>query len=381
MPIYATGKRKGGRTQYRVIVSYTDTMGKHRKIERTAYGNAEAKELELQLTKEVTDTSPSRSMTVAQLVEEYLAKKKQDIRETSYDKTRRNLEYAILPHMGNVKLDKLNASTLQIWKNKIGELPLKTSTKKNYFKEFSSLLNYAVKFGYIPSNPLKIVGNFRDKEFKKPEEMQYYTADEFLKYFAAAKQYAETAPKHKEFTEWAYCTFFAIAFYMGMRKGEINALRWSDIDGNVIKIRRTISQKVKGKVLETDPKTPTSVRDLIIPEPLMEILAEHKSRQMHDERFSDTYYVCGAVKYLPDSTIEQHNTKYQTAAGVKHIRIHDFRHTHATLLINSRINVMEICRRLGHKDIKETLDTYSHLYPQEESLAVGVLNSVKPNSL
>ena len=120
MPIYATGKRKDGRNQYRVIVNYTDILGKHRTIERTAYGNAEAKELELKLTKEVAETNPSKNTTVAQLIDEYLAKKKQDIRETSYDKTRRNLEYAVLPHMGNVKLDKLNASTLQVWKNKIG---------------------------------------------------------------------------------------------------------------------------------------------------------------------------------------------------------------------------------------------------------------------
>jgi integrase len=68
--------------------------------------------------------------------------------------------------------------------------------------------------------------------------------------------------------------------------------------------------------------------------------------------------------------------RYCEAAGVKHIRIHDFRHTHASLLINEGINIMEVSRRLGHRDIKETLETYSHLYPREEDKAVAVLNRI-----
>lgn len=377
MPIYPTGKRKDSRNQYRVIVNYTDTFGKHRTVERLVYGMAEAKDIEASLQKEVTHSVTPRNMTVSQLYDEYMIQKKQETRETTYDKTRRNLEYAVLPLLGSVKLDRLTGGVLQKWKNEIGERPLKDSTKQNYFKEFSALLNYAVKLDYIPQNPLKKIGNFRRKEFGKKNDMDYYTPEEYLKFQQAARTYAETAPESRSFSEWAYFVFFSIAFYTGMRKGEINALRWKHIKGNVIEVRRTVSQKVKGKNLETEPKTFSSVRDLVIPDPLMAILEEHKKRQMDDEHFSGEYYVCGAVKILPDTTIEKHNEKYRKAAGLKHIRIHDFRHTHATVLINERINIMEICRRLGHRDIKETFDTYAHLYPREEGLAVGILNVIK----
>ena len=65
------------------------------------------------------------------------------------------------------------------------------------------------------------------------------------------------------------------------------------------------------------------------------------------------------------------------AAGLPHIRIHDFRHTHATLLANEGINIQEIARRLGHSNVEQTWNTYSHLYPREEERAVAILDSLR----
>lgn len=70
---------------------------------------------------------------------------------------------------------------------------------------------------------------------------------------------------------------------------------------------------------------------------------------------------------LRDSTLDKHNKKYAELAGIKKIRIHDFRHSHASLLANEGINIQEIARRLGHSKIEITWNTYSHLYPREEN--------------
>ena len=376
MPIYATGKKKDGKNQYRVIVSHTDAYGKHKQHERTAYGKAEAQELEAALKAELKQASAPEHMTVGQLYEEYMEQKRQEVRVTTYDKTRRNLEYAVLPEFADAPLKRLNAQMMQKWKNSIGARDLKANTKKNYYKEFSALLNYAVKREYIAKNPLRLVGNFRTTEFERPEEMLYYTPEEYKKYAAAALDIAQNSPESKEFANFAYYVFFSIAFYTGMRKGEINSLKWENIDGVTIKVRTSVSQKVKGGYVEGDTKTVSSVRDVIMPEPLRRIVEEHRARQQRDSRFTESYYVCGGTKCLPDSTIEHRNQQYASAAGVKHIRIHDFRHTHASLLINEGINIMEVSRRLGHRDIKETLETYSHLYPREEDKAVAVLNRI-----
>jgi len=193
-----------------------------------------------------------------------------------------------------------------------------------------------------------------------------------LKYITVAEESASTI------ADWGYYVFFNIAFYTGARKGEINALKWSDIDGNIMHIRRSIAQKLKGDDVESAPKTKSSIRDLQIPEPLIKILNEHKERQKAaaGELFSDDYRICGGERPLRDTTIEKRNTSYSKAAELPHIRIHDFRHSHASLLANEGINIQEVSRRLGHSNVTMTWNTYSHLYPREEERAIEVLNRV-----
>lgn len=110
---------------------------------------------------------------------------------------------------------------------------------------------------------------------------------------------------------------------------------------------------------------------------MKKILDEHKKRWKQYEGFNSTFKVCGGTKCLRDTSIENHNKKFAQLAGVKKIRIHDFRHSHVSLLANSGINIQEIARRLGHSKIEMTWNTYSHLYPKEEEKAVEILNKIK----
>jgi integrase len=79
---------------------------------------------------------------------------------------------------------------------------------------------------------------------------------------------------------------------------------------------------------------------------------------------------------LRDSSLDNKNKQFAELAGLPHIRIHDFRHSHASLLANEGINIQEIARRLGHSNIEMTWNTYSHLYPREEERAVQILNKI-----
>lgn len=112
------------------------------------------------------------------------------------------------------------------------------------------------------------------------------------------------------------------------------------------------------------------------PPPLLRILDEHKARWKTVPGFTETYKVCGGTRSLRDTTIQLHNKKFAEMAGVKKIRIHDFRHSHASLLANAGINIQEVARRLGHSRIEMTWNTYSHLYPKEEERAIKVLDEI-----
>ena len=270
-------------------------------------------------------------------------------------------------------MSKLTQPVLTKWKLDIDKQDISLGTKRNGYKALSALLNFAVKMEYIPKNPLTTIGNFRDANTidKPADTLRYYTPEQFLKYIEVAEETAKTV------VDWGYYVFFNIAFYVGARKGEINALKWSDIDGNIMHIRRSIAQKLKGGDVESPPKNKSSYRDLQIPTPLMEILNEHKERQRAaTSLFTEDFRICGGEHPLRDTSIENHNKKFAATAGLPHIRIHDFRHSHASVLVNNGINIQEVARRLGHSDIEMTWNTYSHLYPREEERAVEVLNQI-----
>ncbi len=374
MPIYKTSVKKDGLQQYRVRINYTDSFGKAHSLTRHAYGLAEAKQMEQDIIREYCTEKPAVTrMTVQQLYNEYILAKENEVRATSLVPIKNCLAKGALPYLADKQLDKLTVPALQSWKNDIAMIDVSISTKQNYYAELRQMLNYAVKMGYIPKNNLTIVGNFKkDTQALPKEELHFYTPDQFKKFIAVAREQAE---KKDTINDWSYYVFFFIAYFTGARKGEIYALKWSDIKGNVLSISRSVNQKV-GRIVETLPKNSSSIRTLQIPMSLEVVLKEQKQRQMKDKNFTDDYRICGGIDCIRDSTVCNKGFDFADKAGLPHIRLHDFRHSHASLLASEGINIQEIARRLGHSNVEMTWNTYSHLYPHEEERAVSVLDKI-----
>lgn len=369
-------KKRDGVSRYRVIHNYTDVKGKHKKVERLVWGRAEAQLVEMQLANEYGNKKvvPSR-MTIGELYEQYDEYHAIDTKKASHNTMMKRLRIWVLPYFQDRRLDKLTQQDLANWKVEINKSHLALVSKQNVYCAFVAMLNYAVKLDIIPKNNLSVLGNFKDNAVlsKPPEPIHYYTSEQFEKFISEARKTA------KSIMDWDFYTFFCIAYFTGCRKGEIHALKWSDIKGNTLQIRRSISQKLEGiSDLETGTKNKSSMRDLQLPEPLIEVLNEHKARYKDwaKERFSEDKRICGFDKPLRDTSIDNRNRKYAKAAGLPRIKIHDFRHSHASLLANEGINIQEVARRLGHSNVQETWNTYAHLYPREEERAIDVLNTV-----
>ncbi len=372
MPIYKVPGKKDGKQKYRVRVNFTDAMGNYQQLERTAYGAEEAKQLEHKLAIEISNKeNVSKTITIRELYNEYVATKKHEVRDSTLSKFITICENHVLSTMGDIKLSRLTVPLVQRWKDTINEKGLALKTRKNIFSVFRSLIGYAVRMEYIPSNPLVKVGGFKDVNTIE-SKIDYYTSQEFLQFISTAKAQAEA----RGINEWNYYVFFNIAFYTGARKGEIHALKWSDIDGNILHITRSIAQKLKGGDRETPPKNKSSIRDIQLPKPLLDILAEHNMRCRALKGYSDDWRICGQQTCLRDTSINNRNKLYAELADIKKIRIHDFRHSHASLLANEGINIQEIARRLGHAKIEMTWNTYSHLYPREEERAIKILDKI-----
>jgi len=378
MPIYKANGKKDGLQKYKVRVNYTDNFGEHRQLTRTAYGLEAAKDLERQLEKQTTEKeiNPASNITVQQLFNEFEESNKYELREITLDKHKQVYRLHIQPLMANVRIDKIIVPVLQKWKLSIEAKGLLIETRKHIYSTFRTLLNYAVKMEYINSNPLLKIGNFKDSSGYK-SEMEIYTAEQFAKFIKSAKHSAEEKQlKYNSLSEWDFYVFFNIAFYTGLRKGEIHALKWSDIENSLLTVRRSLTQKLSGEDRETPPKNKSSHRTLQIPLPLIQILEKHKKRQETLDNFSDNYRICGGERSLRDTTLKRRCVAYAESSGLKAIRIHSFRHSHVSVLANEGINIQEIARRLGHSRVEETWNTYSHLYPREEERAIEVLNKI-----
>lgn len=373
MPINKVDGKRDGKQKYRVRVNYTDDHGKHQRIERTVYGLEEAKAVEVALNHKINiKETVLKKMTVQQLYDEYSRYKKTDVRESTAAKTNTIYRTHLQEYFGSIPLDKLKIPIFQDWKIEMDNKGVALATKKNAYSELRALLYYAVRMNYISSNPLTKVGNFKGhSEIKK--DIQYYTTDEFLKFIIPAKKLAASGT----IQDYGFYLFFMFAYFTGARKGEINALRWCDIKDDIMYITRSVAQKIKGGDRFTPPKNKSSVRNIQLPNPLINAINEYKVKCEKLEGFNDECLICGFDRPLRDTTIQIRNNMYSTQAGVKTIRIHDFRHSHASLLANNGINIQEIARRLGHAKIEITLNTYSHLYPQEQERALDVLNKIE----
>jgi len=374
MPIYKANGKKDGLQRYNVRVNYISDSGEAKQLTRIAYGLDNAKNLEMRLNDELKNKGERsiRKMTVQELFNELKKVKTYEVRKTTLVNMQKNFDY-ILPTFKNYLIDRISVDDIQKWKISMEEKNLALNTKRKAFIYFKAMINYAIQMEYLHKNPFNKICNFKDTLTIK-DKMNIYISTDFKQFITSAKEIAiEKEKQFNDLSEWNYYVFFNIAFYTGLRKGEIHALKWSDIDGSYLTVNRSISQKLKGGDIETAPKNKTSMRTVQMPLTLLEVLNEHRQRQQVLHNFNDDFRICNSVR---DTTLQMRNEIYSTNAGLKTIRIHDFRHSHASVLANNNINIQEVARRLGHAKIEITWNTYCHLYPREEEKAVAILDSI-----
>jgi integrase len=168
-----------------------------------------------------------------------------------------------------------------------------------------------------------------------------------------------------------------------MRKGEANALLVSDFHDckhPYLSITKSVSLKLRRETgkpwLITMPKNNSSVRDIPIPDALASLIREHiEERLKRIEGYNESFFLFGGIRPIPDTTLEMEKQISEKNSGVKHIRIHDLRHSYASMLINSNVPITVISRLLGHTSIEMTWKVYSHLYPTTSNEAIDVINS------
>lgn len=174
----------------------------------------------------------------------------------------------------------------------------------------------------------------------------------------------------------------ALLVGLGLRRGEVLALRWQDVDfekGRVC-IRRNMV-KVEGEIIFKDPKTETSNREIELPSTLQKLLQSERKRYIANKlrlgaNFKDNdLVVCwDDGEYIKPDTLSQKFRRLTKEIGLKHIRLHDLRHTNATMMLELGVNIKVVQQRLGHASISTTMDIYSHVTEKVEKEAADKLD-------
>ena len=169
-----------------------------------------------------------------------------------------------------------------------------------------------------------------------------------------------------------YYALFYTALFTGMRRSELLALRWQDIDFifSQIYVNRSLHNLKDGSYVFTEPKSATSRRTIALPPSAILAIKEHREKQALERAMlgiaikdEDLVFSTMDGKPLRPNTVTRAWTKLAASAGVKVIRLHDARHTHASIMLKQGIHPKIVQERLGHASIQMTLDTYSHVAP------------------
>lgn len=369
--------KKRGKNSWSIVIDRgRDSEGKRRQTWITVHGRKG--EAEDRLTEELNRlkggmfVEPSKQ-TVSQYLESWL--KHMDTQgkalRTLVDH-RHQCRQHLIPALGDIQLQKLTAQEIEdCYADSLatgrltGKGGLSARTVAGQHRIFKKALARAVKLRLISRNPCD------DAEPPSPVDSKARALEDYE--MSAVLRAAKGAR--------VYGPIY-LALSTGLRKGEILALKWKDIDGDNLTVNGTVEQAA-GHIAIKQPKTKSSRRTIALPQRASEELRKHRAAQNEERLLLGSGYQANDLVFpkvdgqiwAPTSFDGQHARTIREA-GIGHVRFHWYRHTHASQLLKRGENIKVVSERLGHAKIGITLDTYGHLLKGMQESAAKTINDI-----
>lgn len=359
MPAY---KDKAKGTWYASFY-YEDWTGKKvKKMKRGFPTKREALEWERTFLQQQT---ADLEMTFENFVAVYVADMKGRIKENTWGTKEHILYKKLVPYFGKRKMCDIHSKEVIAWQNEMlgyrdkNGKPYSPVYLKTLHNQLSAVFNHAVRHYNLKVNPAAQAGNMGKP---KGREMLFWTKAEYLKFAEAMMD--------KPLSYYA----FEMLYWCGVREGELLALTPGDFDFE--KQTVTISksyQRIKGKDVITDPKTPKSNRVIQMPAFLCEEMRDY-IKSLYGVKPTDRIFT------VTKSYLHREMDRGAKEAGVKRIRIHDLRHSHISLLIDMGFTALAIADRVGHESI-DIIYRYAHLFPTRQAEMADKLDMERKGAL
>lgn len=346
MPAYKNDKTG----KWETLFYYTDYKNERRKKHRRGFNTKkEALEFEREF---LAQSQFSIEMTFKSLYSLYHSDMESRIKKTTMETKEYIVNTKILPFFEKMKVKDIKPIHIRKWQTDLLKMEYSKTYLKTIYNQLTAIFNYAIRFHNLDKNPCHIAGSIGKKD---ADEMQILSLQEFNKMIDCVTD------KENKF-------FYIILFWTGMRKGELLALTYEDVDfeNKTIMINKNF-QIVKKERLITDPKTPRGRRVIAVNDVVLNCIKDLWNTSYKPNKTDKIFYLS------KDSLKRQLDTACKKA-GVPRIRVHDLRHSHASYLLSNGVNIVILSRRLGHEKVQTTLNIYCHICPSSEDRLNDVLN-------
>ncbi len=333
--------------------------------------NGIKKQAEARLTEILRSVNRGRyfeptTLTVAQYLDQWLRDYAEvSVRPRTLQGYRSIIETHLKPSFGHMRLTEMSAQDVQTFYASQVRSGLSPQTVTHQHRVLRQAINQAARWDMLQRN---IMDRVTPPTRRKPE-LRSLEVDEARSLLKAAEGTDYHLPIH-------------LAIYTGLRRSEILGLRWSDVDldGRTLTVTRTMVDLV-GKAAHVDePKSRRSRRAVSIDETTSMMLraqrerreAQLEARGLHLST-DDQLCIRPNGSLMRPSTLSHSYSRIAIRCGIKGVRFHDLRHTHATMLLESGVPVHVVQARLGHESIQTTVDTYGHVLPASDAEAGAAL--------
>ena len=369
-------RRADGAWGYRVDAGLDPATGKRRQLSKQGFRNKRDAETALNaVLKGLEDGStPRRSTTtLGDFLDDWLLVQKQRIRPTTWhgyemavERIKRHLGKAKLQALSPLQIEKFYSTLLESGRSGGGALAAKTV--RNTHVVLRKALADAERLELVHRNA---AGTAQAPSVQRPEYITWSSDElkEFLSVIRSDRQYAA----------------FVLLATTGMRRGEVLGLRWGDLDFDAgeLAVAHTITTAGFDQIVSGPPKTPRSRRHVFLDDATLAVLREHRKRQREDrlaagpswDKDNDLVFRNELGGSIHPDWFSHEFERLIRKVGVKRIRLHDLRHTYATLALKAGMHPKIVSERLGHSTVGVTLDLYSHVTPSIARDAANVVAS------
>lgn len=362
-------RRADGRWEARVTVD-----GETRSLYGKTRQEALDKLRQRQRDQEVGLPALNERQTVGQYLSSWLDSYEATVTYGTWRRASEYVELHIVPVIGRVRLARLTPQQVQgLYADRLRE-GLSSSTVHHLHEVLHNALESAVQFGLVGRN----VSDLVDVPRMRRHEMRCYHPEEARALLAMTERTGDRLH-----------ALYTLAISTGMRKGELLALRWKDVelDAELLRVRATLKRDKAGAWVWAEPKTRRSRRQVALSPVAVTTLRAHRLRQ-HEERLKlgaawtdyDLVFCTAAGTPLFGGNVYRAFKRLQRRAGLPDIRFHDLRHTCATMLLAARVNPKIVSEMLGHASVAITLDVYSHVLPDMQQDAAIVMGNLLTGS-